>query len=291
MRAILAILGAIAGAVVGYIGAFVVIYPILVAIEGRDMNGGIAMGVAFGFGPITAIVMAILFLFLVLRLVKPKPRPAPVIEPHEDPDEKFFRPPPGKSPGPDTQTLVAVGVVVLMIGIGVTWLWGRLFEHQNGLIGGFTSAYNVKRLVYAEEHDRIDDAIGREKQLKSWKRAWKIALIEKSNPEWLDLTATGFDALEQDAGCEDCPGGDQDVDGREADAGDGDAGERQNRDNKQRKGNQENNERRGCQSHGNLQDRETGDPAAARCPRRLSAGSKFCLPPSPAMPGRSGAAT
>ncbi|ASP33959.1 GIY-YIG nuclease family protein [Labrenzia sp. VG12] len=77
--------------------------------------------------------------------------------------------------------------------IGVTTdLSRRLFEYQNGLIGGFTSTYNVKRLVYAEEHDRIDDAIVREKQLKSWKRAWKMALIEKSNPEWLDLTATGF---------------------------------------------------------------------------------------------------
>jgi len=77
--------------------------------------------------------------------------------------------------------------------IGVTTdLSRRLFEHQNGLIGGFTSTYGVKRLVYAEEHDRIGDAIGREKQLKSWKRAWKVALIERSNPDWLDLKATGF---------------------------------------------------------------------------------------------------
>ncbi|MBO6512322.1 MAG: hypothetical protein JJ979_28200, partial [Roseibium sp.] len=58
MRAILAILGAIVGAVVGYVGAFVVIYPILVAIEGRDMNGGIAMGVAVTIGPLCAILTA-----------------------------------------------------------------------------------------------------------------------------------------------------------------------------------------------------------------------------------------
>ncbi|CTQ56111.1 hypothetical protein LP7551_04668 [Roseibium album] len=93
MRAVLAILGAIVGAVVGYIAAFVVVYPILVAIEGRDMNGGIAMGVAVTDGPLMAIITAIASLFLVLKLVKPKAQPAP--EP--DPNEAYFRPTPGKS--------------------------------------------------------------------------------------------------------------------------------------------------------------------------------------------------
>ncbi|MES0811527.1 GIY-YIG nuclease family protein [Roseibium sp. SCPC15] len=75
--------------------------------------------------------------------------------------------------------------------IGVTSdLPRRVFEHQNGLIGGFTKTYDVKRLVYAEEHERIDEAIAREKQLKNWKRAWKIDLIENSNPDWRDLSET-----------------------------------------------------------------------------------------------------
>jgi H+/gluconate symporter-like permease len=123
MRAVLAILGAIAGAVVGYIAAFVVVYPILVAIEGRDMNGGIAMGVAVTVGPLMAIITAIASLFLVLRLMPPKTRPEAVAapDPDEDPDEAYFRPPPGKSSGPDTQTLIAIGVVVVLIIAGVIW--------------------------------------------------------------------------------------------------------------------------------------------------------------------------
>lgn len=77
--------------------------------------------------------------------------------------------------------------------LGVTSnLSRRLFEHQNGLLDGFSNQYNVKRLVYAEEHERVDDAIAREKQLKGWRRAWKIALIEESNPEWRDLSEGGL---------------------------------------------------------------------------------------------------
>ena len=73
--------------------------------------------------------------------------------------------------------------------IGVTSdLLRRMFEHREGLLDGFTKTYGVTRLVYAEEHARIDEAIVREKQLKAWKRAWKINLIERSNPDWLDLT-------------------------------------------------------------------------------------------------------
>ncbi|MBN9673582.1 GIY-YIG nuclease family protein [Roseibium aggregatum] len=77
--------------------------------------------------------------------------------------------------------------------LGVTTdLPRRLFEHQNGLTEGFSSRYGVTRLVFAEQHARIDDAIVREKQLKKWKRAWKLDLIEESNPDWRDLSELGL---------------------------------------------------------------------------------------------------
>ena len=63
----------------------------------------------------------------------------------------------------------------------------RVFEHKSGLIPGFTTKYNVKKLVYFETHNWIDEAILREKRLKTWKRVWKINIIEKLNPEWNDL--------------------------------------------------------------------------------------------------------
>ena len=63
----------------------------------------------------------------------------------------------------------------------------RLYEHKNDLIDGFTKKYQVHRLVYFEQLDDMQNAITREKQIKSWKRQWKIELIEKSNPEWQDL--------------------------------------------------------------------------------------------------------
>ncbi|WP_346894063.1 GIY-YIG nuclease family protein [uncultured Roseibium sp.] len=73
--------------------------------------------------------------------------------------------------------------------IGVTSdLPRRMYEHKNGLLDGFSKTYGITRLVYVEEHDRIDEAIAREKQLKRWNRAWKIDLIENSNPGWRDLT-------------------------------------------------------------------------------------------------------
>ena len=77
--------------------------------------------------------------------------------------------------------------------IGVTSdLPRRVFEHKNGLLDGFSKKYGVTRLVYMEEHSRIDEAITREKQLKRWNRAWKIDLIENSNPGWQDLTEAGL---------------------------------------------------------------------------------------------------
>jgi putative endonuclease len=74
--------------------------------------------------------------------------------------------------------------------IGVTNDLGRrIWEHKTSMVKGFTSQYAVKQLVYFEETDSIDAAIAREKQLKNWKRDWKIQLIEKGNPDWKDLAA------------------------------------------------------------------------------------------------------
>ncbi len=63
----------------------------------------------------------------------------------------------------------------------------RIGEHKSGAIKGFTSRYNVKRLVWYEAHSDIENAIQREKQIKDWQRQWKIQLIEKTNPNWEDL--------------------------------------------------------------------------------------------------------
>lgn len=64
----------------------------------------------------------------------------------------------------------------------------RMYEHKNDLIKGFCKKYAVHQLVYLEKFDRLDEAILREKQIKEWRRSWKIELIEKSNPDWKDLT-------------------------------------------------------------------------------------------------------
>ena len=72
--------------------------------------------------------------------------------------------------------------------VGVTGdLVGRVYEHKNDVVDGFTRRYHVHRLVYYEMTDDINEAIAREKRLKKWKRAWKIALIESANPGWRDL--------------------------------------------------------------------------------------------------------
>ena len=63
----------------------------------------------------------------------------------------------------------------------------RVWEHRNDTIDGFTKQYGVHRLVYYELHTSMIEAIRREKQIKKWRRAWKIELIEKENPEWRDL--------------------------------------------------------------------------------------------------------
>ena len=72
--------------------------------------------------------------------------------------------------------------------VGVTSdLIKRTWEHKESLVDGFTKKYNVKKLVYYEQHQNAQSAIQREKQLKEWKRKWKLELIEKLNPKWSDL--------------------------------------------------------------------------------------------------------
>jgi putative endonuclease len=72
--------------------------------------------------------------------------------------------------------------------IGVTNnLSKRVWEHKNKIADGFTSKYIVDKLVYYEVHSEVLATIGREKRLKEWPRKWKLALIEKTNPNWTDL--------------------------------------------------------------------------------------------------------
>jgi putative endonuclease len=66
-------------------------------------------------------------------------------------------------------------------------LLGRVWEHKNDCVEGFTKRYQVHMLVYYEQCESIESAIMREKQIKKWKRRWKIELIEKMNPTWKDL--------------------------------------------------------------------------------------------------------
>jgi putative endonuclease len=66
----------------------------------------------------------------------------------------------------------------------------RVYEHREGAIPGFTRRYGVKRLVWFELHDTATLAMQREKSLKRWNRGWKLAPIEKTNPDWDDLHET-----------------------------------------------------------------------------------------------------
>ena len=68
----------------------------------------------------------------------------------------------------------------------------RVFEHKHKLAPGFTSKYNINRLVYSETFSNARDAIRREKQIKGWLRAKKVALIITSNPAWRDLSEGWF---------------------------------------------------------------------------------------------------
>ncbi|RKQ70214.1 GIY-YIG nuclease family protein [Oceanibaculum indicum] len=72
--------------------------------------------------------------------------------------------------------------------VGVTGnLPRRIYEHREELVPGFTKQYGVKRLVYAEAHEDVRIALQREKNLKHWRRDWKLTLIETDNPGWRDL--------------------------------------------------------------------------------------------------------
>jgi putative endonuclease len=72
--------------------------------------------------------------------------------------------------------------------VGVTsHLARRIWEHRSGGVRGFVQDYDVYRLVFVEFHDTMADAILREKRIKKWRRAWKLELIERHNPQWRDL--------------------------------------------------------------------------------------------------------
>ena len=72
--------------------------------------------------------------------------------------------------------------------VGVTSaLWNRVATHKDGGLAGFTQQYGVKLLVWYEHHHFMENAIRREKQIKEWKRKWKLDLIEKFNPDWRNL--------------------------------------------------------------------------------------------------------
>lgn len=81
--------------------------------------------------------------------------------------------------------------------IGVTSdLAKRLWQHREGVTGGFVARYKVHRLVRFEMFGDMEAAILREKQLKRWRRQWKINLVERDNPQWVDLAIDlGFDPL------------------------------------------------------------------------------------------------
>jgi putative endonuclease len=77
--------------------------------------------------------------------------------------------------------------------VGVTNdLLRRMMQHRAKVVPGFTREYGVVRLVYFEEYPSITEARARERSLKRWRRAWKLALVDKLNPEWRDLAEESF---------------------------------------------------------------------------------------------------
>ncbi|MFQ3895376.1 MAG: GIY-YIG nuclease family protein [Pseudomonadota bacterium] len=77
--------------------------------------------------------------------------------------------------------------------LGVTSdLAGRAYQHRNALVEGFTKRHGCTMLVWFEAYDELQEARLRELQMKKWKRAWKIELIERENPQWRDLFETLF---------------------------------------------------------------------------------------------------
>ncbi len=75
--------------------------------------------------------------------------------------------------------------------VGVTSnLVQRVWQHKEEQVEGFTKKYGIKSLAWYEQHENVEQAILREKQIKNWNRIWKIELIESGNPEWHDLYET-----------------------------------------------------------------------------------------------------
>jgi len=87
---------------------------------------------------------------------------------------------------PVTYILVSARNGTLYIGV-TSNLIQRVWQHKNNQVEGFTEKYHVHMLVYYEQHQTMDAAITREKQLKKWNRQWKINLIEEGNQNWKDL--------------------------------------------------------------------------------------------------------
>jgi putative endonuclease len=84
--------------------------------------------------------------------------------------------------------------------IGVTGSLGqRVYQHKQGQVAGFTQRYQVKRLVYYEWFEDVNEAIRREKQLKGWRGEKKVWLIERVNPEWNDLAESCFDERREES--------------------------------------------------------------------------------------------
>jgi len=88
--------------------------------------------------------------------------------------------------------LTNISNTVLYIGV-TSDLFSRIAEHKNKVYPkSFTAKYNCNKLVFYEMYSTIEEAIGMEKRLKKWDRNWKIQLIEKNNPMWLDLYSEGL---------------------------------------------------------------------------------------------------
>ncbi|MEM6856887.1 MAG: GIY-YIG nuclease family protein [Pseudomonadota bacterium] len=97
--------------------------------------------------------------------------------------------------GPTVYLLVSQRNGTLYCGV-TSDLVARIAQHRDGAFSGFTQQHGVKRLLWFEHHDSMEAAIQREKRIKKWRRAWKLELIEASNPQWRDLAEQlGFDPL------------------------------------------------------------------------------------------------
>lgn len=91
-----------------------------------------------------------------------------------------------KGAGAGKPTIRGIYRGVLYLGV-TNNLLRRVREHKENNIDGFSKKHRIHNLVYYEVHDDINKAIGREKQMKKWRREWKVRLIEEFNPEWRDL--------------------------------------------------------------------------------------------------------